>query len=69
MKKQCYFFIILSFFLLSSIVSAQCPTGNMTLTNQAQVDDLAGCTQITGTLTIGPLNKIEIVDNHCRVEE
>jgi len=33
-------------------VPSSCPSGNVTLTNQAEVDALASCTTITGNLTI-----------------
>ena len=48
-------------------VPSSCPTGNVTLTTQAEVDALASCTTITGNLTISgggnalnlaPLNNI-----------
>lgn len=48
-------------------VPSSCPTGNVTLTTQAEVDALASCTTITGNLTINgggnalnlaPLNNI-----------
>ena len=35
-------------------LSAPCPTGNVTLTTQAEVDALASCTTISGDLTINP---------------
>ena len=43
-------------------IFAPCPTGNVTLTTQAEVDALLGCTHITGSLTIGPSTDIVNLD-------
>lgn len=55
MKKRIYFFI--SLLLLCSIGKSQCPTGNVVLSTQQQVNDFAAnyptCTQISGDLVIG----------------
>lgn len=38
--------------VINTICTNPCPTGNVTLTTQAEVDALASCTTITGNLTI-----------------
>ena len=53
------FFLIL---LLTDFIAAQCPSGNVTLTTQAQVDafpsNYPGCTHLPGSLIIGPSTDI-----------
>lgn len=57
-------------------VPSSCPTGNVTLTTQAQVDALASCTTITGNLTINgggnalnlaPLNGITSISGNLQI--
>ena len=52
--------------LLSLSLQAQCPVGNITLTTQAEVDNFATtypmCTNLLGSLTIGPSTDIVDLD-------
>lgn len=57
-------------------VPSSCPTGNVTLTTQAEVDALASCTTITGNLTINgggnalnlaPLNGITSISGNLQI--
>src|SRR5690606_10672792 len=56
MKTRLLFLTILFSFLLTSVVWAQCPPGNIIFTTQAQVDafavDFPNCTEIGGSLDI-----------------
>lgn len=47
-------FALMNYIPASNVIT--CPTGNVTVTNQAEVDALASCTHITGNLTINPSN-------------
>ncbi len=56
--------LLLFFFAPLHLLRAQCPAGDITLTTQAQVDNFTttypGCTQVLGSLIIGP--SADIVD-------
>ncbi len=67
------FSLLLTFHFLLSTVIAQCPAGDVILTTQDQVDDFImdnpGCTNLTGSLTIGPSIDIENLNNLSSLEQ
>ncbi len=72
MKKLIFFLSLCYAQLFSSSLTAQCPSGSVTLTTQAEVDQFAidypNCTEINGNLTIGPSGDIENLDGLTGIE-
>jgi hypothetical protein len=70
--------LALSFMDASALSQPSCPTGNVTITSQAEADALAGCTHITGNLSIfmnynvldfTPLQNITTIDGSFTITE
>ncbi|MEZ4951862.1 MAG: hypothetical protein R2784_21085, partial [Saprospiraceae bacterium] len=67
--------LLLTFFSLGNHydLQGQCPTGNVTLTTQAQVDNFStlypNCTHLPGSLTIGPSSDIVNLNGLNGLEE
>ena len=66
------YFLIFIFFIITQLSYAQCPSGNVTFENQAQVDYFLeaypSCTEINGNLVIGgsangPITNINSLEN------
>lgn len=58
-----YFYFTITALLVNSSLVAQCPTGNVTLSSQAQINTFpAGCSTISGNLTINESSPGDITD-------
>jgi len=63
MMKLTYFTLALAGLLFTLPAWGQCPTGNVTLSSQSQIDAFpAGCTTILGNLTISESSAGDIID-------